>query len=200
MTDTPDKIRDDIVAAIRDQSLDIRGMSARMTGPVWHLSRSLTRPADTNAYAANDAFANSTSAPEPGGFQFIRTGSAIGALATTDLAPGGFAITDGIVVASAATSYTGEIWLFDTPVTAINDNAAFAISDAEALTVVGVIPFVTSDTTSNNAISYVTDINIRFLCDPAALRFLVKIMNTPTPGSAEVLSIKLKYQPMRPVG
>lgn len=181
-----------IVAAIDRQTDDFRYM---MMGPLNQFpiynptvatrSISITRPADSNAYAANDAFSNSTSAPTTGGYQFVNMARAPGGSGT---------ITDAIFSMSTANSLQGELWLFDQPVTNIADNAAFAISDAEALTLVGVIPFNCTDTTSNNAISYVTNIGIGYTCVGAApiLWGLVKVINAPTPSSADVLGIRLK--------
>lgn len=178
--------------------------------PFRYMSASIQRPADTNIYAANDAFADSTTVPTAGGFvlavntaeRLPNVGAAVQPAGNLS-APfsGGGIINDAIIVASASTAYQGELWLFERPVTAINDNAAFAISDAEALSLIGIMPFLTNDTTSNNAVSYVQDFGgIGFACDPGNIRMLVKIMNTPTPASAEVLSVRLKFQPLRSVG
>lgn len=159
-------------------------VSARPT--VTTISATITRPSDTNAYAANDAFANSTTVPTSGGFTFTSACRASGGYGT---------ITDAIISASASTAYQGEIWVFDQSVTAINDNAAFTITDGEAQTIVGVIPFSTSDTTSANSISYINGLNIGYTCSGTAnLRFLVKIMAAVTPASAEVLAVRIKVQ------
>lgn len=148
------------------------------------VSATVTRPTDTNAYAANDAFANSTSAPTAGGFTLTSACRASGGYGT---------IQDAVITASAGTAYQGEVWVFDQAVTAINDNAAFTITDGEAQTLVGVIPFNTADVTAANAISYVTGLDIGYTCvGTANLRFLVKIMAAVTPGNAEVLSFRIK--------
>lgn len=187
----------DVYDAIQAQHLDMREYNERILAPVRYLSASIKRPADTTAYTANDAFADS--AATVGGFTFLDTAHPRAPAAASQLNTGGFIITDGIFVASAATAYTGEVWLYDTAVTAVADNAAFTNTDAEALNLIGVIPFSTADiAAAANAISYVTQIDVRFNCLPSDLRFLVKIMNAPTPASAEILSIKLKYMPMRP--
>jgi len=150
------------------------------------ISTSITRPNDTNAYAANDAFANSTSAPTTGGFTFTSAARASGGSGT---------ITDAVISASAATRYQGEVWIFDQAITATNDNAALSVSDSDILTLVGVIPFDTSDVNAANAISYVTGLNIGYTCiGTANLRFLVKIMTAITPAAQEVLAIRIKVQ------
>ena len=189
---------DDIFGELVDQTDTLVRIFERPVVPFRELTKSITRPADTTAYTANDAFANSTSAPEPGGFQFTVLPARYPTAYELADHTNGFIIRSGIVVASAVTAYSGEMWLFGQSVTAINDNAAFTITDAEALTVLGVIPFNTSITTSANAISYVTAIDIPFTCRPADLRFLVRISNAPTPASAEVLSFRLQYEPRRP--
>jgi hypothetical protein len=187
-----DALMQGIIDAINKQTVDINYpvVGPLGTGPNYNptvktVSLSITRPADSNAYAANDAFSNSTSAPLTGGYQFLNMARSPGGSGT---------ITDAIFSMSTANSLQGELWLFDQPVTNINDNAAFAISDAEALTLVAVIPFNCTDTTSNNAISYVTNIGIGFTCVGASstLYGLVKVMNAPTPASADVLGIRLK--------
>lgn len=150
------------------------------------VSTTITRPSDTNAYAANDAFSNSTSAPTSGGFTFTSACRASGGYGT---------ITDAVVSASAGTAYQGELWIYDQAATNINDNSAFTSSDSDVQNLVGVIPFQTTDTTAANAISYVTGLNIGYTCvGTVNLRFLVKIMAAVTPASAEVLAVRIKVQ------
>jgi hypothetical protein len=145
----------------------------------------VTRPADTTAYAANDAWSDSTTAPTSGGFTF--TGAA-------RISGGSGIITDAVITTSAdpATTLQGEVWLFDTSVTNINDNAAFAVTDTEIKTYVGKIPFTLEDA-GNNGAAHVQNLSIGFTCVGSAnLRFLVKVKNAYTPGSAEVLTVRLK--------
>jgi hypothetical protein len=145
----------------------------------------VTRPADTTAYAVNDAMSDSTSAPTAGGFTFTSAARKSG---------GSGIILDAWVCTSAdpATVLQGEIFLFDTSVTNINDNAAFAISDTEVKTCVGVIPFQMTDI-GNNGGAHVQDLNIMFTCSGSAnLRFLIRVKNAYTPVSGEVLTTKLK--------
>jgi hypothetical protein len=148
------------------------------------ISATVTRPNDSNPYTANDAFANSTTVPTVGGFTLTSACRVSG---------GAGLITDAVITASAGTAYQGEIWIFDQAVTAVNDNAAFTASDAEVQTIAGIIPFNTTDITAANSISYVTGLNIGYTCvGTANLRFLVKILNAPTPGASEVLSVRIK--------
>ncbi len=187
-----DVLMQGIIDAITTQTAEMRYLTR---GPlnrdptynptVATVSTSFARPADSNAYAANDTWSNSTSAPLTGGYMLVNMARAPGGSGT---------ITDAIFSTSASTALQGELWIFDSPVTNVADNSAFAISDAEALTLVAVIPFNCVDTTSNNAVSYVTNIGIGYSCVGASqnLYCMVKVMNAPTPGSAEVLGIRLK--------
>lgn len=147
-------------------------------------SADITRPGDTTAYAANDALSDSTSAPTSGGFTFTSAARKSG---------GSGIITDLLVMSSNATGgMQGEIWIFDTSVTNINDNSAFAISDSEVKTVVAKVPFTTIADT-NNALAHVQNLSIGFTCVGSAnLRFLVKIKATYAPANAEVTTVRIK--------
>lgn len=147
-------------------------------------STNITRPADTNIYAANDNLSNSTSAPTAGGFTFTSACRVAGGYGT---------IIGAIITASAATAYQGELWVFNQASTAVNDNAAFTVPDGDVqANLVAVIPFLTNDTTGANAISYVSDLQYPYTCVGSAnLRYLVKVMAAVTPASAEVLSATL---------
>jgi hypothetical protein len=150
-------------------------------------STDITRPADTNVYAANDAWANSTTVPTTGGFTF--TGAA-------RVSGGSGVITDLIIedsVVLPGTPLQGEIWIFDQAVTAINDNAAFTVTDAEIKTLVAVIPFTLAKNGGANSMVQVSNLNYGFTCVGSAdLRYLVKVLNAYTPSSAEVLSARIK--------
>lgn len=148
-------------------------------------SADITRPADTTGYAANDCFSDSTSAPTTGGFTLSACGRASG---------GSGVITDAIITTSndAATPLQGEIWLFDSAVTNINDNSAVAVSDTEIKTFVGKIPFALEDA-GNNGAAHVTGLNIGYTCVGSDdLRYLVKVKAAYTPASGEVLTVRVK--------
>jgi hypothetical protein len=149
------------------------------------VSTDITRPADTTAYATNDALSDSTSAPTSGGFTFTSAARKSG---------GSGVITDAIITTSndAGTLLQGEIWLFNQAVTNVNDNAAFAVSDAEIKTCVGKIPFTLEDA-GNNGFYHAQNLNIGFTCSGSAnLRYLIRVKNAYTPASAEVLTCVLK--------
>lgn len=155
------------------------------------ITSTATRAADTNAYVANDAWSDSASAPTAGGYTLTGMGRASG---------GSGIISDILIVSSndPATLLQGELWLFDSAPTAINDNAAFALSDADAIKLVAVIPFtlVTSQAGSGtNSIAHITGINVGYTCVGSAnLRYLVKVKNAYTPANAESLTIRAKIQ------
>lgn len=152
-------------------------------GALVTVSTDITRPADVVAYAANDALSDSTTAPTTGGFTLANAARAAG--------KGGI-IKDLMVVSSAPTGgLAGEIWVFDTAVTNINDNTAFAISDAEVKTLTAVIPFTTVAGANNSHAVAPADVAFTTV-DSANLRFLVKIKSSYTPISGEVLTVRAK--------
>lgn len=99
------------------------------------VTSSLTRPADTNAYAVGDEMSSSTTAP------------AVNTITGAARASGGSGIIQGIYV-SQNTLWTTkpqmEIWIFDTTTTPNNDNAAFAPADADVDTAIGIVSVATS--------------------------------------------------------
>lgn len=99
-------------------------------------SASVTRPADTNTYAAGDVLCNSTSAPMTMKFNAVTVGEGDGVNNTA-------IINQAVIVSSANQTLKPdlELWLFDTDIALDNDNAAFTPTDAELLTLVGVIDF-----------------------------------------------------------
>lgn len=97
------------------------------------LTGSITRPADTTAYAAGDVIGTAASqvitffgARDPNGGD-VNKGLILGAQVVDSAAP--------------ATLPSLELWLFDTAPAAQADNTAFAVTDAElAAGFLGVIP------------------------------------------------------------
>lgn len=149
------------------------------------VSTDITRPADTTAYAANDALSNSTSAPTSGGFTLSSICRKSG---------GSVLITDVIVTTSndAATLLQGEVWIFNQSVTNINDNTAFAVSDSEIKTCVAKVPFALEDA-GNNGFYHSQNLSILATASGSAdLRFLVRVKNAYTPASAEVITVIVK--------
>jgi len=138
----------------------------------------------SSIYAAGDALSDSTTTPTAGGFTFSNVGRSSG---------GSAIITDVTISSSAdpATRLGGELWLFNQAVTAINDNAAFAVSDAEIKTCVGVVPFSLFDA-GNNGFAHVSGLNILVTCvGTANLRFLIRARNAYTPAT-DTLTFTIK--------
>lgn len=148
-------------------------------------STDITRPADTNAYTANDTWSDSTSAPTAGGYTLTSAARVSG---------GSGIITDMYIMSSAVpgTLLQGEIHLFDSAATAVNDNAAWALSDADAKLRVGIVAF-TLLADANNSYYHAQNLNIGYTCvGTANLRYLVKVKNAYTPISGEVLTVRAK--------
>lgn len=162
-----------------------RGLTVSPLGYQVTCSTDITRPADVLVYAVNDAISSSTTVPTAGGSTL--TGAA--------RASGKSGIITDIIVASSnvpATLLQGEIFVFDTAVTAINDNVVFAVSDAEIKTLVARIAF-TLDAVGNNSIAHVQGLSIGFTCVGSAdLRFLLRAKNGYTPANAEVITVRVK--------
>jgi hypothetical protein len=148
------------------------------------ISATLTRPADTNAYAAGDAVTDSTSSPSQITFSNaarINNGSGVIVSAT---------LIDSV---NAGTKGQFELWLFDASVTPNNDNAAFAPSDADAAKAIGVITFGANSPGSNNAIYPAGPLSIAFQCSGGIANIfgLLVVRNAYTPTSGEQFTIRL---------
>lgn len=145
------------------------------------VTASITRPADTTAYASGDCFSDSTSAPTSGGFT----------LASVVRASGGAGLlTDLVITSSNPASMQGRVWLFNQAATNKNDNAAISISDADILNVVGVYPFQTS-VLANCSFAHLQNLAKAFVCVGSDdLRFLVEVTSAYTPISGEVLQVR----------
>lgn len=145
---------------------------------------SVIRPADTAVYAALDALANSTSAPTAGGFTISGAARASG---------GSGQILEMAVSSSAnpGTRLSGELILLDQAGTAVNDNAAFAMTVANIKNMIGIIPFSLMSMGSGSFAHVM--LNVAFTCvGTADLRFLVRVRNVYTPISAEELQFIFK--------
>ncbi|MER8762901.1 hypothetical protein [Mesorhizobium sp. M0968] len=149
----------------------------------------ITRPADIIQYAIGDALSDSTSAPTAGGFTFANAVRAAGKSCI---------LTDIIIASSssAATALQGEIYIFDTAVTAVNDNTAFGVTDAEIKTLVAKVPFIMAVGANNNHV-HLQNLGIGLTTvGNRDFRFLVKVLNTYTPISGEVLTVRAKFAPV----
>ena len=141
------------------------------------VSTDVTRPANVTTYTINDAMADTT--PTAGGFTFT---------SAARKSAGAGIITDLWVTfeEDAAVPLVGELHIFETSVTAITDNVAYAITDAEAKTQIGMIPFALSDN-GNQGVYHAQNLSIGFSAvGTANLRFLIKVKNgyIPTTNSS----------------
>lgn len=160
------------------------------------VSDSFTRPADTTAYTAGDAISNATGTTHTY-LTFSDCAAAVG---------GGGTVISGVLASSAnqGTKLDAELWLFHTAPTAMEDNAAFDPTDAEMLTVVGIIEFGTSDWyvgnagagATGNAVALGSTGVFPFVCQSTSkdLYGLLVARNAYTPVSGEVLTVTLQVQ------
>ena len=153
--------------------------------PMDVITTSITRPANTTAYTANDVWAATTA--DSGGSTFTSAARA----------SGGTGIITGAVITSSndgpSTKLEGEIWIFDTSVTEVADNAAFTLSDTDVDKLMCVIPFTLAEASANNDYAVVSDLSHIYKCVGSAnLRFMVKVKNAYTPASGEILTVRLK--------
>lgn len=149
------------------------------------VSVTVTRPANTTAYTASQVWSTSTTAPTVGGNVVTGAGRASG---------GSGLITDLVITNSANAALQGELWIFDTTVTAVNDGAAWALADADVLKLVGVVPFLTTVQPSNGA-CWIPALGMGFTCSGSAnLIFLIKLTAAYTPISGEVFQVRFKIQ------
>lgn len=152
------------------------------------VTATITRPSDTNAYTAGDAFANSTSAPTAGGFT----------LSSAVRASGKSAWLEDITITSSAptaTALQGELLIFNQAFTAINDNAAFTVSPADMLNLIVRIPFALY---VRGASASTVFMPIRKLVRPtgtADLRFGVCVTNAYVPIIGEALTVSATLTP-----
>jgi hypothetical protein len=150
----------------------------------FRVTTSVVRPADTAVYAAGDAITNSTSAPTAGGMTFSNIARV----------SGGMALITGMKIFSdndPATRLSGELFLFNTAATAVNDNAAFVVSDSEILTCEGVIPFSMFDAGNNN-MAHISNLAMVVSCVGSAnLRGALRARNAYTPANGETITITL---------
>lgn len=88
----------------------------------------LTRPADTTAYAAGDEISNSTSQASAAPFIF----------ANVARSAGGGGIIRSILITSSdnAAAFAPALWLFTAAPTMVGDNAAWALKAADAAAVI----------------------------------------------------------------
>lgn len=128
-------------------------MTTEVISKVHYSAITFVKADATTQYTAGDVICNAATLVFPNA---IRGGSGLLNFAT-------------ITTSNNATAKpTLELWLFDTTIAAVADNAAFAPTDAEMLTLIGVVRFESSDfkvglsgaATNGNAMCQVSNIGI----------------------------------------
>lgn len=157
-------------------------------------SANFVRPSDTNVYAAGDVVANSTSAPVIMTFRGATLGEGSPSI-----------IQHAVLIdsASVATKPDLELWLFDTTVTMDNDNAVFTPTDAELLTLIGVIPFPVGDFkvgdatvgAGGNSICEAKNLGLPFNAAISGndIFGILVVRNAYVPVSDEAFAVRLKF-------
>ena len=98
------------------------------------LEDTIARPADTTTYAAGDVISE------------VTTNDFFTFTPATDKAakPGYIDYASIVINANSTLKPDLELWIFDTTIAEVADNSAFAPTDAEILTLVGIIEFPAS--------------------------------------------------------
>lgn len=146
----------------------------------------LTRPADTTAYAAKDAVSDSTSAP---------TVLTFANLARIN-AGSGYIVKARLMTNQSANIARFRLHLYHTAPTAINDNAAHALLWANRANRIGYIDFSACQTegSGSDAANGVNDaVRLSFVCASGsrAVYGLLETLDAFTPASAQVLYVEL---------
>jgi hypothetical protein len=174
--------------AAKDEGGGILKQRIQMESPAITSAIDITSGSTGSPYSAGDAWSDSTSAPTAGGFTFSGVARISG---------GATLLTDMMVTSSIASSALQvTILIFNQAVTAVNDNAVYAITDAEAKTMVAQIPanLANGYPSSNNSTVHIQNINCMCTCvGTADLRFLIRVNAAYTPASGEVLSVMGKF-------
>ena len=161
---------------------------------------SFTRPANTTQYAANDAVNDLTSSPTQQSITVWtkHAGVVMSEGTATEQQTGWGVIVSAILTQSVVASVIAadfQVVLFDTAPTAMEDNAAFDPSDAEAANIIGVIDFGSSPHVfALNSVYVMAQEPIRFWCGTTGLKtlyYVVRVNNAYTPTSGETLTLRL---------
>jgi hypothetical protein len=150
------------------------------------ISASLTRPADTTAYTALDALSSSTSSPT--------------LLTFTNIARinegSGYLVKARLVTNQPTNAARFRLHLYNTAVTAINDNAPFTLLYANRATKIGTLDFDalgTEGSGSDCAEATNASARLKFVC-AAASRTIYGILETRdgfTPTSGQLFFVEL---------
>lgn len=147
------------------------------------VSTTLTRPANTTAYAAGD--------------EITDTGGTIRTITSAARVSGGSGVITGVAI-SFSTVWTTmpslELWIFDTTSTPATDNAAFAPADGETDTCIGVIPLSTTYAGTVNFMMDSGPISFPFVTVGSANLFARIVVRNAAQDSANSSTIKMRFR------
>ena len=151
----------------------------------------ITRPADAVAYAAGDIIGTTTDAGTSTSvltFANVARANAIGGVVASVM------LIDSV---NAATNIDCDIFFFNTTLAQQADNVAFAATDAEMATCIGVVSIVGTDgKESSNNIAYngimPSPGNIPFVPDAGSRNIfaVIVVRNAYTPASGEIFRVR----------
>ncbi len=144
------------------------------------------RPADTNAYAANDSVSDSTSAPT--NFTFASLARVAGGT--------GYIVKARLITNNSATAARFRLHLFLSSVVGINDNAAYTALWAQRADRLGYIDFAalsTEGSGSDSAASLNATVRLPYNCGTSlrTIYGLLETLDAFTPASAQNFFIEL---------
>jgi len=153
---------------------------------------SVTRPNDTTQYAIGDAWSDDTGSPTVPSFTASRAAAETGHLTGLKV----------FCSANQATKPAFQVLVFDTTFTALEDNAAVDLSDAEAARVAAIFEVTTGDWIETNGAAgasgnLIADVPPLALNPPAfaclagsqLLYVALRMTNTYTPTAEEILTL-----------
>jgi hypothetical protein len=170
----------DYIPFTTDQNGSLRGVSGGYTTV---LTSTLTRPADTTAYAAGD--------------EMTDTGGAIQTITGAARFSGGSGIIQGVYVSQSTlwtTKPAMEIWVYDTTSTPVADNGAFAPTDGVTDTCIAVIPVTATYAGTVNQALDSGQISVPFLTSGSANLFFRVVIRNAAQDSANSGVTKFRWR------
>jgi hypothetical protein len=152
-------------------------------------SATFARPANTTAYAANDAVSDSTSAPTVLTFNTVSKRPAVS----------GYVVKARLITDQSTNTAQFRLWLYHTAPTAINDNAAFTYLYADRAKLAGYVdlgPLQTEGSGSDAAFATEGTVRLPFVNGPTrALYGLLETKTAFTPASGQNFYVEITTDP-----
>lgn len=159
---------------------------------------SLTRPSNTTQYAAGDVISDTTSDAH---YTFGTSSDNVKSSYPVRRETQSGVINAARLWSSAnqSSKLDAELWLFHTDIAVVADNSAFAPTDAEMLTLIGIIPFSYLDWkvgtatagAGGNAVCEVKNIDLPIFAGKGLIYGQLVARNTYTPVSGEIFTADL---------